>query len=173
MITLKFKNPSYFKEGEYKILENTETMDSVSIKLAIENNKAIVYLKDFSNRDFRKVAEYENPIMPSIFFEDQVNYWLIRFMEYMNIGNIYDMFRSPFDCSFDYYYKDSSELHSPIYKMKISSENGNVYFMADDDVKVYLKVFLGKESQLNAALLDMYIKKTFFDYLVKHTENLL
>ena len=153
-------------EGKYEIFEHTETMDSVSVILATEKNKAVVYVEMFDKIP-EKVAEFENPTtyQKEKFFTNQFYFWLFQMIDTYNIVNINNFLDSPLDgCSFEYYCKNNNG-YGPV---TISSENGSVYFMADDKVKV----FIGKEKNLNDALLDMLIKKTFFDYLIKLTENL-
>ncbi len=163
MINFTLKDSFYYREGEYEILKNSETSSTVSIKLATENNKAVVYLKHFSGK-VEKVAEFENPTENEneMFFENQFKYWLNLFIERMNQINISEMLDSPNNCSFDYYYK-------PKYMVTIYSENGNIYFSLPDE---NVKVFLTKETKVNRILLDMHIKKAFMDYLIKVTENL-
>ena len=164
MINFILKDSFYYREGEYEILKNSETSSTVSIKLATENNKAVVYLKHFTGK-VEKVAEFENPTEneKEMFFENQFKYWLTLFIESMNQINISEMLDSPNNCSFDYYYK-------PKYMVTIYSKNGNIYFSVPDE---NVKVFLTKETKVNHILLDMYIKKAFMDYLIKVTENLV
>lgn len=171
MINFTLKDSFYYREGEYEILKNSETSSTVSIKLATENNKAVVYLKDFTGK-VEKVAEFENPTEKEkeMFFDNQFNYWLTLFMEFMNQNNISEMLDSPINCSFDYYYKHSIHTNAPRYKVTIYSENGNIYFSVPDE---NVKVFLTKETKVNGILyLDMLIKKAAINYDFQLTENL-
>ena len=145
-------------DGEYEILKNSETSSTVSIKLATEHNKAVVYLKDFTGK-VEKVAEFENPTEneKERFFNNQFNYWLTLCIERMNQINIYKFWESPVDYSFDYYYKHSFHTNARIYKMTIYSENDNIFFSVPDE---NVKVFLTKKTRVNISFyLDMLIKK--------------
>lgn len=168
MIQFTLKDSFYYREGTYKILENVETLDNVSIKLATENNKAVVYLKYFTDTEFQKVAEFDNPTkeQKERFFDGQLTYWVNLFIENMNYFNICQLLNSPIDCSFDYYYSHSSYPNAVRYKVTIYSENGNIYFsLLDDNVKTFLK----KETKVNSPLhLDYLIKRAAINYDIKY-----
>ena len=156
------------QEGAYKILENTDTNEMVSVICLTENNKAVVFLKIGNTLSQPvKVAEFENPTdkQKERFFTNQFNFWLRDMIERYNIINLSEFLESPIDLSFEYYANTEMPGIAPI---TISSENGMVYFMADDKVKV----LLGNVEKLNVYNLEMYIKKAFMDYLIKLTEIL-
>lgn len=156
-------------EGIYKIFENTSNNKSVSIKLATKNNKAVVYLKDFSDKSFRKVAEFDNPTKDEKekFFENQLNYWQSFFMEIVNQFNISEMLDTNYDCSFYYYYKYSIHPDAPIIVVTISSESGFIYFSIDD-----VKNYVIKESRVKDSIyLDLFIKKALINFDIECIDN--